>query len=35
MYTSSAISKKLHAIASALPHCPAPVSVVSAFVPAS
>ena len=27
--------KKLHAIASAVPHWPAPVSVVIAFVPAS
>ena len=35
MYTSSAIWKKLQAMASAEPHWPAPVSVVSAFVPAS
>ncbi len=29
------MSKKLHAMASAVPHCPAPVSVVIALVPAS
>ena len=35
LYTSSAMSKKLQATASAEPHCPTPVSVVSALVPAS
>jgi hypothetical protein len=29
------MSKKLQAMARALPHCPAPVSVVNALVPAS
>ena len=35
MKISRSRSKKLQAIASAVPHWPAPVSVVSAFVPAS
>ena len=35
MYTWHSRPKKLHAIASAEPHCPAPVSVAMPRVPAS
>jgi len=33
MYTRHSSPKKLHAMAKALPHCPAPVSVVNRLAP--
>ena len=35
MYTSQSTPRNAPAIASALPHCPAPVSVVSCVTPSS